>query len=397
MRNIKRNADGQMFEFDTLNIAIKKLGLVEAGKRRYAYEAAKKILEDNGYSLIGSDYKSASPEEKVGAEVAKVTDSSEVIERFAKMISQMAGAGVSEEKLNALIDKKLESFDEGMRADVVEALNAFKSDVYDEIRKIEKPREVVVLNMKTGDRVEVGTQHEMFETLLTLISVRLNALLVGPAGSGKTTAAEKVAESLGLKYYSISVGMQTSKTEFFGYMDATGKYVRTLFREAFEKGGVFLLDELDAGNANVIVSINQALANGQCAFPDGMVNKHEDFVIVASANTFGHGASREYVGRCQLDAATLDRFMPIDWNYDEKLETSLCADKQWLRIVRAIRKNAADYKIRAIVSPRASIGGAKLLAAGLPLTAVLNMAIMKGIGQTERETLLKGVDLTYSK
>jgi cobaltochelatase CobS len=52
-----------------------------------------------------------------------------------------------------------------------------------------------------------------------------------------------------------------------GYMDAHGKLVRTLLREAYEHGGVFLLDEIDAGNPGVLTVLNALLANGQVGFP----------------------------------------------------------------------------------------------------------------------------------
>ena len=109
-----------------------------------------------------------------------------------------------------------------------------------------------------------------------------------------------------------------------GYMDATGDYVRTAFRNAFEHGGVFLFDEVDNGNANALGVVNSALANGSMAFPDGMVKRHPDFLCVASANTYGRGADRQYVGRQALDAAFMDRFEVIHVDYDEALEEALC-------------------------------------------------------------------------
>jgi cobaltochelatase CobS len=134
----------------------------------------------------------------------------------------------------------------------------------------------------------------------------------------------------------------------------------------------------------VIVSINQALANGVTAFPDGMVPKHPDFILVATANTWGNGTSREYVGRNQLDASTLDRFAMIEWSYDEALEDALTSNKKWLAEVRRIRAIVAEKKIRTVVSPRASITGSKLLAAGLSWDTVKEMLILKSMNDTER-------------
>jgi MoxR-like ATPase len=239
---------------------------------------------------------------------------------------------------------------------------------------------------------EVNTdgQHQMFGTLLKVIAARCNALLIGPAGSGKTTAAKNVATTLGLKYYSISVGAQSTKFEFFGYTDANGKFIRTLFREAFEHGGVFLIDEMDAGNPNVIVSINQALANDECAFADKMVKKHPDFVVIASANTWGNGGNREYVGRNQLDAATKDRFIPLMWSYDMVLEAKMCPNKEWLAEVRRVRSIVEKNKMRFIVSPRASEYGARLIAAGLSFNEVREMILIKDMNDSEKAIVLSG-------
>lgn len=278
------------------------------------------------------------------------------------------------------------------QVDLSQAINDLRVEMVGQIgdavkTALESLTRDVIVTSPTGTKVNVGKQHYQFEPLLTIIAARINALLVGPAGSGKTMAAHAAATALGLPFASISVGMQTTKTDFLGYMDATGKYVRTLFRDTFEHGGVYLIDEMDAGNANVITTINQALANNFAAFPDGMVVKHPDFVIVASANTYGTGANREYVGRNQLDAATLDRFAVVNWNYDEALENDLCPNKDWLAEVRKYRANADKNKIRAIVSPRASIMGAKLLAQGLSLEMVREALVFKGLNPTERAKL----------
>src|SRR5690606_24768214 len=120
--------------------------------------------------------------------------------------------------------------------------------------------------------------------------------------------------------------------------------------------------------------INDALASESAAFPDGMVKKHDDFLALASANTYGRGANRTYVARQQLDAATLDRFAVITIGYDEALEETACkatgADdatvRNVLRFVRKVRKNADKNGItQTVISPRASIGMCKMLRAGL--------------------------------
>lgn len=247
-------------------------------------------------------------------------------------------------------------------------------------------KEIVVTNPK-GQSTVITDQHYLFEDVLMAISAKVNIALVGPAGSGKTTLVANIAKSLDLPFYSKSVSAQTGTHEFFGYQDANGKYVKTLFREAYENGGVFLLDEFDAGNPNVLASMNQATANGGCAFADGMITKHADFTVVMAGNTFGHGATTEYVGRNAIDKATLDRFAFFTMNYDEDLEKSISTNKSWCNKVQALRKKAAERKIKTIISPRATFMGERLLAVGMKMDRVMDTVIYKGLNEKEIKLL----------
>jgi cobaltochelatase CobS len=214
---------------------------------------------------------------------------------------------------------------------------------------------------------------------------------VGPAGSGKSYAAQSIAKALGLPFYFQPVGSQTTKFDLLGYLDATGSYITTHLRQAFEFGGVFLLDEVDAGNPNVLTVINGLLENGHGSFPDRIVERHPDFVMIAAANTYGRGADRLYVGRNQIDGATLDRFDCVDWDYDEELETSLSGNADWTKKVQSIRQAVSDLKEKLIVSPRASMKGAQLLAAGFTENEVLDMVIYKGINAEVKNRIMANI------
>src|SRR5699024_2303605 len=99
-----------------------------------------------------------------------------------------------------------------------------------------------------------------------------------------------------------------------------------------------LLDEIDAGNPNVLAALNSALANNYCAFPDGMVKRHDNFRVIAAANTFGSGANIVYAGRNPIDGATKDRFVFIDFDIDENMERQIAGNDTWVNIVQTIRK-----------------------------------------------------------
>lgn len=266
-----------------------------------------------------------------------------------------------------------------------------ESEVDGELRELrDAVKQKQVLEVKVGDKTNTvtGLKHKQLEQLITYSGLRLSPLLVGMAGTGKTHAGQQTSEALGLPFYSISVGAQTTKTDIMGYMDATGRYIRTLFREAYENGGVFLMDEIDAGNANVLITINAALANGLAAFPDGMVKRHEDFIFIASANTFGNGANRQYVGRNQLDAATLDRFAIIEWQIDDDLEESLAVGfngKAWYMAVKAARDFVAEKNIRALISPRATQKGSQLIDTGCQLDEAINATMLASVPDDKKD------------
>jgi hypothetical protein len=279
--------------------------------------------------------------------------------------------------------------DSELRSDVAKISDAL-DDLANEFAQYQhnQANQVRDLHIQIADRpkVNAGKVHKSFEDLLITTQCRQHAFLTGAAGSFKTSSAEKVAEVLGLKCSAISVCAQTTASALLGYMSATGSYVETEFRKRYEQGGVFILDEIDNGNANVLAVLNSALANSYCAFPDGMVKRHEDFILVATANTYGTGANAQYVGRNALDAATLDRFNMIEWSYDEELEYSICPT-EWCKHVQAIRKSVNNLGIKAVISPRATFNGQKLLDAGMDITKVEAQLLWRGMDEAKIEKI----------
>ena len=222
-----------------------------------------------------------------------------------------------------------------------------------------------------------GLAHREFPNLLAMAQAQVNILMVGPAGSGKTTAAEMLSKALGLDFY--FNGAIDTEYKLKGFIDAQGRLVQTSFRQAFEHGGVYLFDEVDASLPSATMAFNAALANGWCDFPDRRVIKHPDTVIIAAANTYMGGATFEYVGRNKQDAAFADRFAVLEWDVDEALETALCRDKSWCAHVQRVRARAKLKGLKVIISPRASFDGAKLLAQGLAWDFAERSCIRKGM------------------
>lgn len=243
------------------------------------------------------------------------------------------------------------------------------------------------------------SHHETLPRVLQYLATGQHVMLTGPAGSGKSTLARQAADALGHAFYPMSVGPADMASKMFGFVDAGGTYHSTPARDAFEHGGVFLLDEGDNGHPSCLNALNAMLANGVCSFPDRVVERHPDFVCVMATNTFGTGPDAQYVGRQVLDAAFLDRFsIKVTVGYDEKLETSLAlgyastpetrqAIESWIVRCRGYRRAADTAGLRVIIGPRVVIAGAALLSVGVPADEVAEVTVLAGMDEATRRTI----------
>jgi len=281
-----------------------------------------------------------------------------------------------EEVTKGLMSTAVDAMDERFKG-VEERLERFLADrpLRVEVQHVDANRKPV------APVIALGLQHHKMPTLLKMIKARVNVLLVGPAGSGKTTAAEACAKALGLEFH--FNGAIDTEYKLKGFIDAHGNMRETAFRKAYEFGGVYLFDEIDASLPAATMAFNAALANGFCDFADKMVHRHPDFICIAAGNTYMTGATFDYVGRNKQDAAFVDRFASLTWPIDEKLEAAITPNAQWVREVQRLRANAATKGLKVIISPRASLHGAKLIEAGLSWEEALETCVRKGMTDTQ--------------
>ncbi len=273
------------------------------------------------------------------------------------------------------------------------------SEIFDQIKPaIEKALSNVstVKIEMTSNGVKVGESaghhHPMFSTLCRVLSSRQadgfapNVWIAGPAGSGKTHSVKAFAKAAGLPFY--YNGALRDAFELLGYKDAHGVYHTTPFREAYEKGGVYLFDESDASDNAALLALNGALANGIASFPDKLVERHPDCRIIATGNTWGLGATADYVGRGKIDAAFLDRFgVRLSWGYDVALETAISGNADFARRVQAARERASAAGLKVLITPRSSIAGAALIAAGLTHDEAAAMTYLANLSNDQKKII----------
>ena len=231
----------------------------------------------------------------------------------------------------------------------VEALAAQVEELKIQPAKVHEIR----LPEKTG-KVE-GITHPKYDEVLAMIAEGENVYLYGPAGSGKNVLCAQIAQGLGVPFYYQNTVL--TKFDLSGFKNAVGDFEKTEFFEAFTKGGLFMLDEVDNSSAEALVALNAALANGYYSFPGiGRVDCHPDFRCIAAGNTIGTGADAAYCGRYKMDASSRDRFQFIEVYYCQEIEESICnGHDDILQFVRDLRKAVQKVGAEMILGYRCMV------------------------------------------
>lgn len=297
--------------------------------------------------------------------------------------------GILEQAVIQLISKtQAEKIESEIMGSVEKSVRDFIKEEYGTIERR-------IITVVDGKKVPMqGIQHEKFETVLKFVANDEPVFLTGPAGSGKNVLCKQVAEALGLKFYFTNAVTQEYKLT--GFTDAMGNYQKTQFFKAFTEGGLFMLDEIDASIPEVLVILNAAIANRYFDFPApiGYREAHPDFRVIAAGNTVGQGADYEYIGRNQLDAASLDRFAVVKIGYSEAIENSVAGDEDLAQFCRDFRNAAHKAGQQVIVSYRA-IGRLAKMMQVLSIEEALETCLVKGLERDDLNIIVK--ELSDSK
>jgi MoxR-like ATPase len=210
--------------------------------------------------------------------------------------------------LNEVDDKLTEQF-----TDFKQRVDAIFPDIKERlVEEIQRGRTIIVL----PNAQEVNVQHmdhPVTEGAIKSLQLQRKLMLVGPAGTGKTTMVEKIAKSLDIAFYKYSCSRDSSVHDLLGYKQPTSEtYLETTFLNAYENGGIFLVDEYDAMSGDMALFFNGVADNSKfISIPHRdskpQAVKHKDFYLVMCGNTWGKG-STDYSGRDFQDMALMDRF-----------------------------------------------------------------------------------------
>lgn len=158
--------------------------------------------------------------------------------------------------------------------------------------------------------------------------------IVGPTGSGKTYAAKQAAAVLDQPCNLVSCGEELMLQQLVGARDAHGVFHTGPLLDAYENGGVIILDEFDKCDPGVSGACNAFLnRDPEIAVTDRaeqpIAKMHPDFRVVIATNTFGNGSDGQYLVQQQsLDLVA--RFehpgMQMFVGYSEAVERNILGE-----------------------------------------------------------------------
>lgn len=188
-------------------------------------------------------------------------------------------------------------------------------------------------------KASLAGAHACLGYVEVLAKARIPIFLVGPSGSGKSFMMRDLADALEMNYGEIPLTAGATPSWLVGAETISG-YKSRPFVEIYEDGGVFCFEEIDAADPNMLLLVNNALANESFTNPvtGQEIQKSQNFIAGATANTWGLGATRQYTGRERLDAATLDRWRVgrVEVDYDMKVEINIV--DHWKKLSEKMEK-----------------------------------------------------------
>ena len=232
-----------------------------------------------------------------------------------------------------------------------------------------------------------------FDSILAYAVAGNPVMMTGPAGTGKGYLARQVALATGAKFFEVNA--VKNSYDLTGFVDAQSRFVKTPFYDACKtvaEGGkaVFLFDEMDCSEPEVLKIFNEALASFEFNFPNDEHLTFDNLIILCACNTFGTGADEAYCGQ-QLDASTLDRFVMVKVDYDKNIEMQIAqGDSELVNFIDEFRAQTVKKGFVFVASYR-SLKRIAAMRGILPLKQVMKECFLKSIAADDLEYILDGV------
>ncbi|WP_436930228.1 ATP-binding protein [Halosimplex halobium] len=178
-----------------------------------------------------------------------------------------------------------------------------------------------------GDRTDV-------EIVTRALELEMNVVLKGPPGVGKSFLTRYICAMTNRPLYRVTLSETTYKEDLLGHLhlvssdggDTVTEWIDGPLTRAVRAGGVLLLDEINAADANTVAALNAVMeqrATRSLTIPQTgeQITPHEEFRVVATSNP-------GYQGTYELNDAFEDRFRHVKLSYlPQSVEADLIFDR----------------------------------------------------------------------
>jgi len=191
---------------------------------------------------------------------------------------------------------------------------------------------------KIGKTTDIEILKKCFEN-------RINVLLVGKTGTGKTHAARRLAYELQMPYMRVNANGAITPEDLIGQYipDGNGhfKWKDGVLTKFVRYGGIFILDEINAAPAEILFVLHSLLDDERrivLTQKDGEVVKANDkFMFIATMNPAEEAI---YEGTKELNAALKDRFgVVLYYDYDEAIERKIIKSEYVREVMKKLRES----------------------------------------------------------
>jgi nitric oxide reductase NorQ protein len=258
---------------------------------------------------------------------------------------------------------------------------------------------------------EFWVTEENWEQLCYAVHFRVNALLLGDSGCGKSELARRIAKAADRRLEAFNFGaMSEARSSLIGntHLNRNGtRFQKSRFVSTVESANsILLLDELSRAGRDAFNILFPLLDDqGYLALDESesaeVVQRAAGVAFLATANV-----GTQYTGTEALDLALLDRFpitITVDWPPADK-EIAILKHRspgldprdaaRLVKIANEQRSRAREGEFVGMISTRSLIAAAKQIAAGISFERAFRYCILskfsnEGGDTSERARLLQ--------
>jgi hypothetical protein len=185
------------------------------------------------------------------------------------------------------------------------------------------------------------------------IKNKINILIEGEAGTGKTTSAKHYAYVRQLPFYSFSSSVGAEYSQLFGKViigdDGKPTWQDGVITQMWKTGGVLVIDEANFLPTKIASSLHNALDDNRVLtlldHKGEIIKAHENLLIIGSYNN-------GYRGTNKLNEAFADRFYKLKFEYDINIEKKFIPSKSLLSLFSQMRTDALSGLYETPLSTR---------------------------------------------